>query len=105
MTLFHIVPGKNNSQTRQLEHMSKKLQSLTHELNKSEKKDLIRPVAISGKIPDEILKHLQDHQYDLVVMGINGNGGLNKEMGTNARFIVENSDVPVRVVPNKREDY
>ena len=100
MTLFHVVPGRNGSQAKQAAHMSKKLQSLTQRLNKNEE-DVILAVTRSGKITSEISRELNNTSYDLVVMGVNGNGGLNADLGTNARLIVEESAVPVRVVPNK----
>lgn len=101
MTLLHVVPGKNGTQARQAAHMSKKLNELTQSLNTTDLNNHISGLTKSGMVVNEILKHLKEVPYDVVVMGVNGNGGMNMEMGKNAREIVENSKVPVQLVPNK----
>lgn len=102
MTLLHVVPGKNGSQARQAAHMSQKLNELTKSLNTNGMEDLISGITKSGMVSMEILHHLKEVSYDVVVMGVNGNGGMNMDMGRNARVIVENSDVPVQLIPNKK---
>ncbi|MDW3195163.1 MAG: universal stress protein [Cytophagales bacterium] len=104
MTLLHIVPGKNGSQAMQVAHMSKKLDELTQSLNTSDLNNLISGLTKSGMVVQEILNHLKEVPYDIVVMGVNGNGGMNMNLGKNAREIVENSQIPVRLVPNKKSN-
>lgn len=104
MTLLHVVPGRNSSQARQAAHMSAKLCELTQNLNTNDMHNHIAGLTKSGMVVSEILKHLKEVAYDIVVIGVNGNGGLNMEMGRNARGIVENSKVPVQLVPNKKSD-
>ncbi len=102
MTLFHVVPGKNGSQARQAAHMSQKLTELTVSLNTNDMEDLVSGITKSGMVTTEILNHLREATYDVVVMGVNGNGGMNMEMGKNARVIVENANIPVQLIPNKK---
>ena len=102
MTLLHVVPGRNGSQARQAAYMSQKLSELTKSLNANDPEDLISSVTKLGMVTTEILNHLKEVKYDMVVMGINGNGGMNMDMGTNARKIVENSNIPVQLIPNKK---
>ena len=101
MTLLHVVPSRNGSQAKQAAHMSKKLNELTQSLNANDLNNHISGLTKSGKVVAEILHHLNEVAYDIVVMGINGNGGMNMDMGKNAREIVECSEIPVQLVPNK----
>lgn len=102
MTLLHVVPGKSGNQSRQAVHMGEKLKKLIKSLNTNDNDDLISGITKSGLVDTEILEHLKEIVYDMVVMGVNGNGGLNMEMGKNARKIIENTKVPVQLVPNKK---
>ncbi len=101
MTLLHVVPGKIGDTSGQVKHMSQKLNTLTKSLNTNESNDLISGVTRTGMVVNEILNHLQEAEYDVVIMGVNGNGGMNKDLGKHARKIIESAVVPVRLVPNK----
>lgn len=100
--MLHVVPGKKGGQARQTAHISQKLSELTKSLNTNGIEGLISGITKSGMVTTEILNHLREVPYDVVVMGVNGNGGMNMEMGRNAKVIVENSNIPVQLIPNKK---
>lgn len=81
--------------------MSNKLIEFTQSLNSRNIDDLIAAVTKSGNVTTEILNYINGEIFDVVIMGVNGNGGLNMEMGKNARKIEENSSVLVQLVLNK----
>ena len=61
---------------------------------------------VLGRTPiiDNILGFAEDNQIDLIVMGTQGGSGLKKAIvGSVAGRIIENSDVPVLLVPEKFE--
>jgi nucleotide-binding universal stress UspA family protein len=59
-----------------------------------------------GRTPilNNILGFAEDNQIDLIVMGIQGGSGLKKTIvGSVAFRVIENSDLPVLLIPEKFE--
>ncbi|CAN5126347.1 universal stress protein [soil metagenome] len=55
--------------------------------------------ALGFPIKDVIAQFVMDNQIDLIVMGTTGASGLKKLIGSNTTSVMENSNVPVLVVP------
>jgi len=50
---------------------------------------------------EEILRHLNDHHHDFLVMGSHGAKGLHEKLiGSNAQQIIRNASVPVLIIKN-----
>lgn len=63
------------------------------------------PIVKHFKVFDEINDVAQKHQVDLVVMGSHGTDGLEEIFyGSNAEKVVRNSEIPVLVIKNRREN-
>jgi len=75
-------------------------------LDKPYLKDIkLTPIVKHFKVFEEINDVAQKHQVDLVVMGSHGTDGLNEIFyGSNAEKVVRNSEIPVLVVKNRRQD-
>ncbi|MEM9325005.1 MAG: universal stress protein [Bacteroidota bacterium] len=107
ITLLHVVPSKvnGNGKDRDKTNVSiglveQKIQLLQKEMSQN---GGTRTVVLNGNVTDEILKHLEAVHYDLIVMGANGNGGLNSDLGRNTRTILQSAGVPVMVLPSKKQ--
>lgn len=103
MTLLHVIPAKptvRESPSRTLELLDNKLQALSKEI-KMFNGNTVETEVLMGNVSHELAKYLRKSSFDMVVMGLNGNGGLNKELGKNTKLVLEKADVPILVLPNK----
>lgn len=50
---------------------------------------------------DEIINHINEHHYDLIIMGSHGAKGFKELIGSNTQRIVRYSPAPVLVIKNK----
>ncbi|MBV6645802.1 MAG: universal stress protein [Cyclobacteriaceae bacterium] len=109
LTLLHVFPSMNNKlltgrkqepMNGKLEMIQTKLKSFSEEF-KNGHKFPISSVVRKGNIGSEVRKYLNEYPCDVVVMGLNSNGGLDSTLGHNTKEIIENSGVPVLVVPNR----
>ncbi|MEO9872021.1 universal stress protein [Ekhidna sp.] len=70
-------------------------------LDRAEEK--IRNVVLSGNVENTTLRFIKEHQFDLVIVGINSNGR-NNELGSHTVSVIKESGVPVMIVPNRSEN-
>ncbi len=104
ITILHVVPGKASGQAAKDEQTVNLLQQKMQLMQKGLKLNGdTKTVVLNGNVGQEIVKHLKQTRYDLIVMGINGNGGLNSVMGKNTRMVIESAAVPVMVLPIKTD--
>ncbi len=59
----------------------------------------IKSHVTTGIVEEELLKFIQEHPVDLVILGVNGNGQDN-HVGSNAARILHTCNAPVMIVPN-----
>lgn len=100
MTLLHVRPSKKNKSeetTKGLADIESKLNAFGTEW--ANKVSEIRSVVLEGNVSGEVHDFLAKSAFDLIVMGLNGNGGMNNEIGKNARSILQESNIPVLVLP------
>ncbi len=54
---------------------------------------------LPGKVRVELMRFIQKNQFDLLIMGINGDGSSN-ETGSNTKHLIEKANIPILVIPN-----
>ena len=74
------------------------MQKMSDEI--SQEKGLeISSVVLSGKVESQLLTFVGEHQFDLVIMGVNSNGE-DDNPGSHTLKIIEQSSTPLLIVPN-----
>ncbi len=105
MTLLHVLPSKpspKNGNGDVIELFDNKLQSFGKEIQLVNG-NAVKTVVLSGNVSQEIAKYINQITFDMVIMGLNGNGGMNSELGKNTKNMLERSGLPVLVMPSKPE--
>ena len=59
----------------------------------------INNVVLSGNVEETMLKFIDENEFDLVILGINGNGSDNN-VGSHTLSVLEKCCTPVMVIPN-----
>lgn len=59
----------------------------------------IEHIVKPGNVEEELLKIARRHEFDLLIVGVNGNGQ-NDEPGKHAVSLIENSNTPLLIIPN-----
>lgn len=115
VTLYHVYTpvespfidtGQKSKQynTQTETNLVKRLQRLKKKVTADNVDVPVSTVLGRTPIIDNILGFAEDNQIDLIVMGTQGGSGLKKAIvGSVAGRIIENSDVPVLLVPEKFE--
>lgn len=106
LNLLHIVPTSskftNQRKEKQLPENIDKLKVRMNDFSKGLMDGNaihIQNHILLGSVAETLLDFIQDHQYDLVILGVNSDGFSN-ELGSHTSFIIEKCGVPVLVVPN-----
>ena len=106
ITLLHVVPGKMPKAKDQLDKTVETLQQKIEILQKQMSLNGdTKSIVLNGDVAAEIQKHLTAEAYDLVMIGLNGNGGLNSDLGRNTRAVLQSAGVPVMVLPSKIQSF
>ena len=101
ITVLHVFPVSKNSEQplfEQLENVRNNMEKLSNELTEESGQEITN-VVVSGNVNEALTEFITKNQYDLVIMGINGNGQDNNP-GTHTVNVITQSSVPVLVVPN-----
>ena len=85
-----------------LEVMKSRMNELSHSLTEKPE-DLINNIVLSGNVDEVMLQFIKENDFDLIIVGINGNGQ-NNELGSHTIRVIRESGVPVMIVPNKSDD-
>ncbi|MFK7953390.1 MAG: universal stress protein [Ekhidna sp.] len=107
VSILHIFPlvSKFSSDKKELElpvkleQLKSKMDILSSDFNEDAKK--ITNVVLPGNVEHTMLKFIREHDFDLVIIGINSHGETN-EMGSHTVSIIERSGTPVLIVPNNK---
>lgn len=86
--LTEVKARMNQLSNRMLEHSEEKIDN----------------VVLSGNVEQTMLQFIKEHEFDLVIVGINSNGQ-NNEIGSHTVSIIKQSGVPVMIVPNSSSDH
>jgi nucleotide-binding universal stress UspA family protein len=115
ITLYHVytpeeIPfadteEKRKEYNKQLEATQlKRLQRLKKKVMADGKEVIVTTTVGRAPIIGDVLKYTKHNQIDLIVMGTQGASGLKKIIvGSVATHIIEKSDIPVLLVPEKFE--
>ncbi len=108
ITLLHIYPssakfGKKSrksgqSDSDEMDRIRQRMISFCGELT-NEKNLKIESVILRGWVEEEIIDFMKRNTFDLIVMGVNSNG-LNNRPGSNITKMIENTGIPLMVIPN-----
>ncbi|WP_425391083.1 universal stress protein [Ekhidna sp.] len=89
-------PKVNDSQLEEVKH---RMNQLSHDISDLSD-DRIQNVVLSGNVEETMMQFIKDHNFDLVIVGINSNGHDN-EIGSHTVRVIKESGVPVMIVPNR----
>jgi len=106
LTLLHIYPitAKFSKQklareiTDEVDRIKSKMEKMSDEIS-NERGLKISTIVLSGNVEDQLLTFVKEHQFDLVIMGVNSNGE-NDTPGSHTLKIIEESSAPLLIVPN-----
>ncbi len=110
LSILHIYPlvsrfsnGKNGKEIPdKMKEVQSKMNALSKEfMDHSDEK--IKNVVLSGNVEETMLQFIREHDFDLVILGINGNG-LDNTMGSHTQSVIEKSSTPIMVIPNNTAD-
>ena len=109
LSLLHVYPvssrqlenGQAKDTKRKLEVMQTRMNQLSKGLSEKSEEH-IKNVVLPGKVDEVMLQFIKENEFDLIIVGINGNGQ-NNELGSHTVRVIRESDVPVMIVPNNSE--
>ncbi len=111
ITLLHIYAANAKFDTQakysneglktDMDRIKQRMVSFSKELSKSKKLE-IDSVILKGWVDEEILFFIQNNDYDLVIMGVNGNG-MDNRPGSHITKMIEQTSTPLMVIPNNQE--
>ncbi len=110
ITLLHVFPAGakfdkhiknlNEELDADMDLTKQRMVSFSRELSRS-KKLVIDSVILKGWVDEEILFFVQNNDFDLVIMGVNGNG-MDNRPGSHITKMIEQTSTPLMVVPNNQ---
>ncbi len=106
LSILHVYPLTSRflDEKKQSE-LSPKLQEVRFRMNQLTEKvfdkltDKIENVVLSGNVEETMLQFIREHDFDLVIIGINSNG-CDNEVGSHTLSLLRKSNIPVMIVPN-----
>ncbi|WP_421765104.1 universal stress protein [Ekhidna sp.] len=109
ISLLHIYPNSSRYTHKNNLLPENKLDEVRGRMNQlaqgllDHSEDKIKNVVLSGNVEDTLLQFIKEHDFDLVIVGINSNGQ-NNDIGSHTVSVIKESGVPVMIVPNKLVD-
>ncbi len=99
--LLHIFPIEepeiSEDSILKMNKVKRKMEMINSEL--AGEKHHVTTVILPGQIENELLKFVKEQNFDLVIIGVNGNGEDNLP-GSHTTTLLEKSTSPVLVIPN-----
>ncbi|WP_424964332.1 universal stress protein [Ekhidna sp.] len=107
ISFLHIYPvsskyshkSGSSANSKQLEEVKHRMNQLSHDISDISD-DRIQNVVLSGNVEDTMMQFIKEHNFDLVIVGINSNG-YDNEIGSHTVRVIKESGVPVMIVPNR----
>lgn len=108
LSLLHVLPTVSRFSSHQnhhqlpekMEEIKAKMDELSQGMaNGYELK--IRNYVVPGNVAKTMLDFVNNHSYDMVILGINSDGASNN-LGSHTSEMIEQCRVPVLVVPNQQ---
>lgn len=106
ISILHIYPvAAKSSIGRGGEELISKLKKVEEHMIKlsddlkADRKTKINNLVVSGNIEKQLMEFVNQHTYDLVIVGVNSTGDDNSP-GSHTAKLIEQSSTPVLVIPN-----
>lgn len=110
LSFLHIYPMAARYSQKDIQSISKKkLEEVEKRMNQlsvdfiEHPEKRIKNMVLSGNVEETMIQFIRENHFDLVIVGINGNGQ-NNEIGSHTVSVIRESGVPVMIVPNKIVD-
>lgn len=108
LTLLHVFPPIGSFSALETSHggsdymsidvLKNEMDSFIQSLNRSHELS-IQSAIVGGEVTNQILTFIQQHDFDLVIIGVNSHG-MDNYPGSHTADILQSSGHPVLVVPN-----
>jgi nucleotide-binding universal stress UspA family protein len=106
LSLLHVFPmvsrySKQKNEIElptKLEELKQKMKEFAQNLDEEGSKEIIN-VVLPGNVEDTMISYIKENNFDMVIVGVNGNGE-NNELGSHTASLIEKSGTPVLIVPN-----
>ncbi len=102
ITLIHVIPEKQKTKESSVGHIEQQMDQFISQL-RGDRSMKIVPVVKKGSVQHEVLKYLSNCDPDLIMIGINGNGGMNNLIGKNALGIIQGAGKPIMILPSAEQ--
>ncbi|MEQ8628696.1 universal stress protein [Ekhidna sp.] len=107
ISFLHIYPASSKYSLKngpkatnsQLEEVEQRMNQLSQDMS-GVADDRIQNVVLSGNVEELMMQFIKEHNFDLVIVGINSNGHDN-EIGSHTVRVIKESGIPVMIVPNR----
>ena len=105
LKILHVMPTKSKfSHGKHASLLPKAIEDVKHRMNdissgmNGENGINVENIVIPGNIEDTMSEYIAENSLDLIIMGVNSNG-VNNEIGSHTLNMIENSGVPILIVP------
>ena len=106
LNILHIIPTVSRFlDDMTLQQLPEKLDEVKLRMNElskglmEENRVAIENFVLPGNVAQTMLEFIDQHDYDLVILGVNSHGAGN-DLGSHATLVIEKCNVPVMIVPN-----
>lgn len=101
--LFHVFPVENKDDYSDdlmlsMRNVKNSMERLSNDISSERSKEILN-VVVPGSIEQELMSFVKKNNFDLVIMGVNGNGN-NNVPGRHTLSALEKISKPILVVPN-----
>ncbi len=110
ITLLHVYPSNSkfdskskrfkDEEQEEMNRIKREMKSFCEGLIKGKGLN-IDSVILKGWVNEEILEFVKNHNFDLVIMGVNSNGFDNRP-GSNIFKMIERVNAPLMIIPNSQ---
>ncbi|MEP1032237.1 universal stress protein [Ekhidna sp.] len=107
LSFLHIYPLAARHTQKDIQVISKqKLEEVEKRMNQlavdliEQPEQRIKNMVLSGNVEETMIRFIRENHFDLVIVGINGNGQ-NNEIGSHTVSVIKESGIPVMIVPNR----
>lgn len=106
ISILHVYPvasryskaSEQNDLKPKMEKVREHMTKLSDDL-KSNSQTTINNLVVPGNIEEQLVKFVDNHSFDLVIVGVNSTGADNSP-GSHTAKLIEESNTPVLVIPN-----
>ncbi len=104
VSILHVYPVISKYSKEEESEIEEMLEAMKVKMNELTK-NMIGPetrvnnVVLPGNVGETMIRFIDDNQFDLVIVGVNSNGG-DDSVGSHTASLIERSGTPIMIVPN-----